>query len=73
MVKEVRSGAGTAPSFENIKSSIYRALERDRNPNAKNAQAIKISEEWTKTINGSNFLLKDIKEKDGRTLVRIFC
>lgn len=72
MVKAVRSDASSAPSFENVKSSVYRALKNDRPQNPKSAQDVDIQGEWTKTINGSNFLLIDIKEQGGRILVRIY-
>lgn len=72
MVKAVRSDASSAPSFDKVKSSVYRALASDRPQNPKSAQDVDIKGEWTKTINGSNFLLIDKKEKEGRILVRIY-
>lgn len=72
MTKAVRSNETSIPSFEKIKSSVYRALENDRPINPKSAQDVDIKGELAKTINGSNFLLNDIKDKEGRILVRTY-
>ena len=56
------------PSYNEVGSSKYRSIEKDRPKIPKNIKDLHLGNEWTKTLDGNGFLLMDIKE-NGKILV----